>query len=31
MERYLGLDVHAESCTLSVLNESGKEIRRQVV
>jgi transposase len=31
MERYLGLDVHAESCTFSVLGESGKEIRRDVV
>jgi transposase len=31
MERYLGLDVHAQSCTLSVLSESGKEIRREVV
>lgn len=31
MKRYLGLDVHAESCTFSVLNESGKEIRREVV
>jgi hypothetical protein len=31
MERYLGLDVHAESCTFSVLSESGKEIRRDVV
>jgi len=31
MERYLGLDVHAGSCTLSVLNESGKELRREVV
>src|SRR6478672_2838788 len=31
MERYLGLDVHAGSCTLSVLSESGKEIRREVL
>jgi transposase len=31
MERYLGLDVHAGSCTLSVLSESGKELRREVV
>lgn len=31
MKRYLGLDVHAESCTLCVLSESGKEVRREVV
>jgi transposase len=31
MERYLGLDVHAGSCTLSVLSESGQEIRRAVL
>jgi putative component of toxin-antitoxin plasmid stabilization module len=31
MERYLGLDVHAESCTFSILGESGKEIRREMV
>lgn len=31
MERYLGLDAHAESCTISVLSEAGKEIRREVV
>lgn len=31
MERYLGLDVHAGSCTLSVLSEAGKEIRREVL
>lgn len=31
MERYLGLDVHAQSCTFCVLSESGKQIRREVV
>ena len=31
MERYIGLDVHAESCTLCVLNETGKRIGREVV
>lgn len=31
MERYIGLDVHAESCTFSVLSESGKEVRTAVV
>ena len=31
MERYLGGDVHAASVTFSVLNESGKQLRRDVV
>jgi transposase len=31
MERYIGLDVHSQSCTFCVLSESGKEIRRAVV
>lgn len=31
MERYLGADVHATSCTFSVLDASGKQIRRDVV
>jgi hypothetical protein len=31
MQRYLGLDVHADSCTLSVLSEAGKGVRRDVV
>jgi transposase len=31
MERYLGLDVHRDSTTVCVLNEAGKEIRREVV
>lgn len=31
MERYLGMDVHAQSCTICVLSEAGKEIRREVV
>jgi transposase len=31
MERYLGADVHAASVTFCVLNESGKQLRRDVV
>ncbi len=31
MERYLGADVHAASVTFSVLSESGKQVRRDVV
>jgi hypothetical protein len=31
MERYLGADVHAASVTFSVLSESGKELRHDVV
>jgi len=31
MERYLGVDVHGESCTFSVLSASGREVQRQVV
>jgi transposase len=31
MERYLGLDPHARSCTFCVLNHTGKQLRRDVV
>jgi transposase len=31
MERYLGLDVHAESCTLAVVGPSGKRLKSMVV
>jgi transposase len=31
MERYLGVDVHRESCTIVVMSEAGKEVQRQVV
>lgn len=31
MERFLGVDVHGESCTSGVLSESGREVERQVV
>jgi hypothetical protein len=31
MERYLGVDVHAASCTFAVLNAKGKLTRRDVV
>ena len=27
MERYLGLDVHAASCTLAVISETGKRLQ----
>ena len=27
MERYLGLDVHAASCTLAVISQTGKRLR----
>ena len=27
MERYIGLDVHAVSCTLAVISESGQEVQ----
>jgi transposase len=31
MERYIGIDVHLQSCTLSVMGPSGKRITRSVV
>ena len=31
MERYIGMDVHAESCSLCVLDGQGRQIRRDVV
>lgn len=31
MERYLGVDVHVESCSFCVLDASGKVVRRDVV
>ena len=31
MERYIGLDVHAASCTLVVLSSAGRQLRRDVV
>ena len=27
MERYIGLDVHAASCTLAVVSEKGRKLR----
>ena len=27
MERYIGMDVHAASCTLAVISQSGKRLR----
>jgi transposase len=31
MERYIGLDVHAESCTLVVVSGTGRQLRQEVV
>lgn len=31
MERYIGIDVHAESCTLAVVGATGRRLRLQVV
>jgi predicted NBD/HSP70 family sugar kinase len=31
MKRYIGLDVHAESCTLVVVSETGRQLRQEVV
>jgi transposase len=31
VERYLGLDVHAQSCTLAVISEAGKRLKDVVV
>jgi transposase len=31
MDRYIGLDVHAQSCTLAVLGPSGRRLKSQVV
>ncbi len=30
MDRYIGLDVHASSCTLAVVGPSGKRLGTQV-
>jgi len=27
MERYIGMDAHAASCTLAVISEKGRELR----
>jgi len=31
MERYIGLDAHAESCTLVVVSPTGRRLRQEVV
>jgi transposase len=31
MERYIGLDVHAQSCTLVAMSAAGKRLREQIV
>ncbi len=31
MDRFIGLDVHASSCTFGVVGASGKRLRSQVV
>jgi len=31
MERYIGLDVHAQSCTLVVVSGTGRQLKQQIV
>ena len=31
MERYIGIDVHTQSCTIAVVNQGGKELQTEVV
>ena len=31
MEKYIGIDVHSESCTIAVMNSAGRQLRQQVV
>lgn len=31
MDRYIGIDTHAESCTVAVMGPSGKRIRQQIL
>jgi transposase len=31
MDKYIGIDVHSESCTIAVMSASGRRIRQQVV
>jgi transposase len=31
MEKYIGIDVHSESCTIAVMNSAGKQLRQQVL
>ena len=31
MERYIRMDVHAESCTICVLDATGKRVRQDLV
>ena len=31
MDRYIGLDVHMQSCTMAVMGSSGKHVREEVV
>ena len=31
MGKYIGIDVHSESCTIAVMNSAGRQLRQQVV
>jgi hypothetical protein len=31
MERYIGVDVHAASCTMGVISQAGKRLKESVV
>ena len=31
MERYIGMDVHAASCTLAVISEKGRNTRSSTI
>lgn len=31
MEKYIGIDIHSESCTIAVMNSAGRQLRQQVV
>jgi transposase len=31
MDKYIGIDVHSESCTIAVMNSAGRQLRQQVV
>ena len=31
MDRYIGLDVHMQSCTMAVMGASGRQVREEVV
>src|SRR5438045_2100528 len=31
MDRYIGIDVHAQSCTIAVVSAAGKKLRTEVI